>query len=484
MSIVEKLSQHAKQTPEKLAVVFEGEEISYSELWEKSVRLAHLFKKLGLRDGDRVICQCKHDLYYVATIYAAHLCGAAVVPVDKNADGKMIADIAEHIDASLAVCNQIERFPNCVLYGEVASILPEDTSMNGLAFPDSDSIAVIIFTTGTTGAPKGVQLTHRNTIGWTKRCSEMNSSAESVNLIAVPLNHVAPFMRLNQTIRIGGTQVFLESMMKLGLMFEYMDKYGVTSMFCPPSCISLFQQLVKGKMTKYADQLEYIISGSSAMTVSQQDYMKDVLPHTRLYTSYASSEAGLVAISRYDKINKAINCCGKPCQDVEFRIMDDAFHSLPAGQVGLIAIKSDMTMKGYYNRPDLTDAVLQDGFFISGDLGYMDEEGYLYVCGRSDDMINIGGLKVFPSEIENATLNIPGIIDCICFSIPDSVTGQAVKLLIQTDASFSGTTATVQEALSRMMDAYKVPKQIEIVPEIIKTANGKPNRKFYQAENQ
>ena len=481
ISVVEKLAHHAKQTPDKAAVVFEGAEISYGELWDKTVRCAHLFREQGLREGDRVVIQCKYDLYYVASVYAAHLCGAAVVPVDKNADDTMIANMAEQIDARLAVCNQkAERFPSCVLYGELVESLNEDTSMEGLSFPAPDSVAVILFTTGTTGTPKGVQLTQRNTTAWAIIMCEYSTSDRDVCLAAVPLNHGAPFMRLHHTIYIGGTVIFMESMMKIGLLFEYVEKYGVTALYFPPAGITLLQQLSKDRLSKYADQLDYVIAGSAAMMVTQRDYLKNMLPQTPLYTAYASSEAGIVTLFRYDNSEKAINCCGKACPGVELRIVDDAFQSVPTGEIGLIAIKSDMVMKGYYKLPELTDAVLRDGFFLSSDLGYLDEDGYLYVCGRRDDMINIGGLKVYPSEVENAALRIPGIVDCICFGIPDPVTGQAVKLVIQADAAASISAALVQKELSRVMDAYKVPKQIEFVPEIAKTANGKPNRKFYQ----
>ena len=139
-----------------------------------------------------------------------------------------------------------------------------------------------------------------------------------------------------------------------------------------------------------------------------------------------------------------------------------------------------MNMPGYYKQPELTGKVLRDGYFVSSDLGYFDEEGFLYVTGRKDDIINVGGLKVYPSEIENAALGIRGIEECICFGIPDEITGRAVKLLIRTNEHFTGTVAHIQEELSKVMDYYKVPKSIEIVDEIEKTANGKPNRKFYQ----
>lgn len=287
-------------------------------------------------------------------------------------------------------------------------------------------------------------------------------------------------MRLHHNILVGGTVIFMESIMKIGRMFEYVERYRVTALYFPPAAITLLQQFSKERLAKYADQLDYVIAGSAAMMVSQRDYLKNMLPQTPLYTAYASSEAGIVTLYRYDNSEKPINCCGKACLGVELRIVDDAFRPVPTGQVGLIAIKSDLVMKGYYKLPELNSAVLHEGYFLSSDLGYLDEEGYLYVLGRSDDMINIGGLKVYPSEVENAALKIPGIVDCICFGVPDPVTGQAVKLLIQTDASFSGTAVTVQEALGRGMDAYKVPKNIEIVDEIAKTANGKPDRKYYQ----
>ena len=480
-SIVEKLSFYAKQTPDKMAVIFEGTEISYGELWDKTVRCAHLLKKLGLCEGDRVICQCKYDLYYVASIYAAHLCGAAVVPVDKNSDSEMIADMAEQIDARLAICNQkAERFSNCVLYEELAESISEDTSMEGLVFPAPDCVAAILFTTGTTGSPKGVQLTQQSLTGWAIAICEFSFSERDVCLATVPLNHAAPFMRLHHYIYIGATTIFLDGMMKIALLFEYLDKYRVNGIYFPPSAITLLQMLSKDKLAGYAEQLDYVISGSSAMMVSQRDYLKKMLPHSRVYTCYGSSEAGLVTLYCYDNSERPINCCGKVISGVELRIVDDAFQPVPTGQIGMMAVKSSMIMKGYYKRSELNNAVLRDGFFISGDLGFLDEDGYLYVCGRKDDMINIGGLKVYPSEIENAALKIPGIVDCICYGIPDTVTGQATKLLIQTDGSFTLSKADVQETLSHVMDAYKVPKSIEIVTEIAKTANGKPDRKYYQ----
>ena len=481
-SIVERVFKYAEETPDNIAVIIENEVVSYSELWNAIVRLAHLFKKLGLRDGDRVVCQCKYDLYFIASIYATGLCNAAAVPAGKDVSDESIRNLAEQIDARLVICNhKSEGDQNNVIYEELSDILPHDTSMEGLSFPDMDSVEIILFTTGTTGAPKGVQITHRGaTDRLRSRLKEFNASTRDRCITTVPLNHMAPISVLERHLYCGGTMIFLDGMIKIGKMFEYIEKYAVSSIYLPPAGISLLQILVKEKLADYSDQLDYILVGSAAMTVSQQEYTKKMLSKSKLYSAYASSEAGVVTLYRYDISENGINFCGKPSEGMEIKIVDDELQSVKTGQIGLIAIKSESVMKGYYNLPDLNREVLKDGYFISNDLGYLDEEGFLYVCGRKDDMINIGGLKVYPSEIENATLRIPGIIDCICFGVPDPVTGHKVKLLIQTDGSSMITAEHVQDSLSHVMDYYKVPKIIEFVSEIAKTANGKPDRKYYQ----
>lgn len=353
--------------------------------------------------------------------------------------------------------------------------------MEGLSFPEPDSVSEVMFTTGTTGASKGVQLTQRSMAARAiSNAREYDVRSNDVSITMVPLNHIAPIMFLDQRMICGSTIIFLDSMMKLKLMFDDMDKYGVTCIFLPPTGIALLQRLSQNRLADYADRLDFFSTGSAAMTKPQQEYLKRMLPRSRLYCCYASSECGIVSVYRYDGEDRDVTCYGKPCAAVELRLVDEAFRPVPAGSVGLIAVRSEMNMLGYYKRPGLTDAVFRDGYFVTSDLGRLDEEGYLHVLGRSDDMINIGGLKVLPSEIENAALRIPGVEECICFAVPDPITGQAATLLIKTNAAFSGSVALVKEALSRTMDYYKVPKRVEIVTEIAKTANGKPDRKHYQ----
>ena len=485
ISIVESLFYHSEHTPDKPALIFEEYSVSYSGLRNMIVRCARRLKKLGVREGDRIVCQCKHDPYFPAIRFAAHLCGAAFVPADKDADPVRLADLSALLDARLVIFNgKTETFSRGIGYDEFTNSLTEVSSMEGLSFPDSDSVADILFTTGTTGASKGVPLTQKNVAERAlSNVREFDVLKDDVCLTMVPLNHIAPVMLLDQRISSGATMVFLDGMMKIKLMFDCIDKYGVTTVFLPPAGISLLQRLSQNKLAVYADRLRSFSTGSSAMTKSQQDYLRNMLPHSGLRCCYGSTECGVVSVLRYDEFIGDVTCCGKPCAAVDLRVVDEEFRPVSAGTAGLITIKGEMNMLGYYNRPDLNAAVFHDGYFVSNDLGYLDEEGYLHVLGRSDDMINIGGLKVFPSEIENAALRIPGVEECVCFGVPDPVTGQAAKLLIKTNGAFSGSVAIVKDELSRTMDYYKIPKCIEIVDEIAKTANGKPDRKKYRQTN-
>lgn len=485
MYIVERLAQHAQQTPEKLAVVFEDREVTYAELWNKTVRLAHLFKELGVSDGGRVILQGKYDTFFVAGVFASHLCGAAAVPVDKDASNEMIAQLFAQVDASLVLYGNPEPLAHGLRFSELEEALPEDDSMEGLSFPGADSVAEIMFTTGTTGAPKGVQLTQKNMLARAlAQIKEYGDTRGDVFVTFVPLNHVAPIMIMNLTVYRGHTSIFMTSITKIKLLFSYMDRYGVTTMYLPPSGITVIQRLAGNKLANYADQLMCVSTSSAAMTLQQREFLRKTLPNTHLYFSYASSEAGFISLYRYgvgSAGDKDITCCGKPFATADVQVVDDDFQPVPAGQIGLVAVKGDMVMPGYYKLPELNEEAFHNGYFASSDMGYFDQDGYLYLSGRKDDMINIGGLKVYPSEVENAALRIPGVAECICFGISDAVTGQGIKLLIKPGDTSSVTIPQVQEELSKSMDYYKVPKSIELVTEIQKTANGKPDRNYYKA---
>ena len=481
MTIVERICIHAQTHPDKLAVIFETEELTYGRLWENAQRFAGLISEMGVKPGDRVIVQATYTGWFVIANYGCHLAGAFFVPIEKGASKDTVTDIAKSVDAGLILSNYHHEAYPCLTYETVGEKVAAYTGTYRYTFPSEDMVADMMFTTGTTGTPKGVVLSHKNILKTaTIRVHEVQIKENNVGITLVPLNHVAPMRELYLNGYMGSTFIFLDGITKLKRMFSFMEQYGVTSLYLPPANISILQQLSRDRLRAFAHQIDYVYTASAPMQESQQAFMRQMLPNSRLYFSYGSSENGSVCLHRYDRDEKDITCVGRPCIHVDVKVVNDDFTAAAQGQPGTIMIKSDMNMLGYWKRDDLNQAVFHDGYFLSNDIGIFDEDGFLYVTGRKDDVINIGGLKVIPSEIENAVLTIPGIVDCVCFAVPDRITGQAPKLLLVKDSRFTGDQRTVFEALAAKIDRYKIPSIIEFVDTIQRTSNGKIDRKFYK----
>ena len=483
-TIVERLFINAKKNPEKTAVVFENESIDYRMLGKKTLQCFCLFRECRVSASDKIIIQGKYTTWFVACIFAAHLCNAVAIPIDKKPSEKAVLSLAEKVAAKLVITDFPVDRENNILFTTLEECSKFDVGFDTIIFPPVDSIADMIFTTGTTGNSKGVELTHRNLlVNVAVRTHEFGVKPENVGITLVPLNHAAPMWLLYLSIYNGSTFIFLDGMSKIKLMYDYMDYYKVSSMYIPPASISALSMLSKDKLHDYAGQMDYVNTSSAPMQVSQQNYMREMLPKTRLFFSYSSSENGMVSLHRYHKDVRDITCCGRPCIGVDVRIVDDDYEAVPVGKPGRIIIKSDMNMKGYYQMPELNSEVFREGWFLSNDMGYIGAEGFLYVLGRKDDIINIGGYKVYPSEIEVAALKIEGVSDCVCFSVNDDITGQAAKLLINKSSGCDKTIVDIKKQLALFLDSYKIPRRIEFTDRIERTSNGKLDRKFYKNQN-
>ena len=481
MTILERICRHAKNRPDKPAVIFEDSIITYGELWEDACRFAKVLSDLGVRQGDRVIVQAFYSKWFIAACFGCHLANAVFVPAEKNSNTTMIRGLYEGVDAALFIGLFRALECNTLLYAEMEQKISAAAPEWDGEFLSEDRIADLMFTTGTTGVPKGVMVSYKNIVQTVlTRIAEINVRENNVAITLIPLNHVAPMRELYLNGYVGGSVILLDGITKMKKMFAMMDEYNVTSMYLPPANISILQQMSKERLRTFSDRIDYVYTGSAPMQEAQQEYMRTMLPNSRLYFSYGSSENGTVCLLRYDRDQKDIRCVGRPCVGVDVKLLADDNTEAKTGQLGVVSIKSEMNMPGYWNREDLNKEVFQNGYFISNDVGFFDDSGFLYITGRKDDIINIGGLKVYPSEIENAALSVPGIQDCVCFSVPDRITGQAAKLLIQTGDEFVGDLRTIHDELAHLLDGYKIPKVIEFVDSIKRTSNGKVDRKFYQ----
>lgn len=479
-TVVEKLFENAGRHPDKLAVVFENEEVTYGQLKEAVVRLASWFKLHGVQTGDRVVAQANYSKWYIAAYYAAHLCGAIIVPVEKTLTQETLRGAVERVEAKAAVSRLAPSAPVSLNYGDVEAALAE-VEIQPYTFPDLDLVANIMLTSGTTGTPKGAMLTQRNlAVNCAVRIQELEIRPDDMAITFLPMNHVGVTRMVDTALYNGSGYILLDGLFKLKAFFDCMEKYHVTSFNMPPSGLATLEALTKDKLHDFADQIDYAYIHASLLQEPQRVFLRRVLPKSRLYYSYGSSENGTISLLRFGQKERDIHCAGLPCQGVEVKILDDDGKELPQGTQGRVAVRSEMNFKGYWAMPELTESVYQEDWFLTNDAGYLDEEGYLYILGRIDDVINIGGLKVLPSEIEDAALEIDGVEECLCVDMPSGMTGSVAKLIVRLKEGAALSARDIRATLAEKLDTYKVPAGIELVEEIRKNTMGKPDRKYYR----
>ena len=236
----------------------------------------------------------------------------------------------------------------------------------------------------------------------------------------------------------------------------------------------------RDELRKYKNQLDFVYSSSSPLPVGDCEALSKLLPNTRLYNAYEASETPGVSAYDYNTEHVLKNCMGTANQGVELAILLESGEVVNAPNVqGQICVKSKMNMKEYYLEPELTKTVWKDGWFVSSDLGFLDESGNIYYQGRKGDVINIGGYKVAPTDVEEVALLSGLINECICIEALDEFMVPYLKLLVVVKSESVFDSKKLGAFLSDNLEAYKVPRVIEVTEKVERTFNGKIDRKAY-----
>ena len=486
-SIVQALYLHAQESPERVAVIADDEKITYGELWKEVQGFAEFLRKQGFPKGSRITVKAAPSIWFAVSCFGIHLSGNVHVPMEKTIGPDGIINIADELAASMIVADadlsdKLEgKQYTCISSADVRSIARENYR-DGLEFefPTLDMTCDIMFTTGTTGKSKGVMESHRAVVAVSENVQYgADIPKDNIYLVPAPINHASAIRKLYVSILTGTTVVLLDGFTDVKKFFDYVEKYKVTSILMPPAAVRMILLLAAKNLAKYSDQLHHIHTGSAAFPEADKDKLCEILPNTRLYFAYGSSEAGCVSMYDYSKNRGLISCVGKPNKNANIFIVDDNRNPIKSSKEnqGLIAISGGMVMQGYYNAPELTEGVLKDGVVYTNDIGYIDDEGYVYMLGRKGDVINIGGLKIAPTEVENVVLRYPDIADCACFAVEDRMGGVVPKLNVVMKKGCELDTAALRAHMAKHLEAFKIPTQRVKVDELPKTSNGKLDRK-------
>lgn len=485
-SIEEYLYVHATETPEKVAVVVGNQETNYRTLYEKAYRYHEYLKKAGVSKGDIVVTRASQNLNYVVTYLAIHMAGGIVTSLEKNIPLVGLKKTAEQVSAKFVLLKEGEQpegsWKN--LYFKEAMPDENDPVLPKFDFPDAEESADILFTTGTTGASKGVELSHKALVATAENLIVGCGYKEDTFLVVPgPLNHANAIRKLFTTIVNGSTICLLSGMTDMPGFYRALDyPLGTKACCLPPAAIRAIFALTNEKIGTYSDKIDFIESASAPLPESDKLRLCQLLPKTRLYNNYGSSESASVCMYDYSKYPDKKGCVGKEMPNSHVIIVDDNHKEIKSDKehMGLLACIGDVNMKGYVNDSELTNEVLVDGIVYTNDIGYKDDEGFIYISGRKGDVINVGGIKVSPSDVEEAALAFEGIDDCVCIAQEDKITGQALKLLVVLRQGYTLNNREISEFLSSRVEAVKVPRFYEQVEKIEKTYNGKINRKFYR----
>ena len=436
MILEDYLEINAKRYPKKTAVVCGEEVCTYEALYERVLTRTEALKNL-YQPGQIVALRAYPTVAYLVEYFALHRAGCVAAPLERDMPEASFQQIAQWLGANTT---------------------PEGT-------------ADILYTTGTTGRSKGVMISHRTIIADAENLIDgQGFTHELAFVVNGPLNHIGSLSKIYPVIVLGATLIIVDGLKDMNKFFAAFD-YPAEKMatFLVPASIRMLIQFSGEQLARYADKIDFIETGAAAISQADMEALCQLLPKTRLYNTYASTETGIIATYNYNSGKCVAGCLGRTMKHSKLMITED----------GLIACQGDTLMSGYVGDPERTASILKDGTVYTSDIGMIDEDGLLHLKGREDDVINVGGFKVAPTEVEDAAMSYSKLKDCICIAAEHPITGRALKLLVVMNDGERLNKRELALHLKERLEPYKVPMLYEQVEKVARTFNGKLDRKKY-----
>lgn len=477
-TILHYIQKYAQTQPDTMAVCELRKSVTYKEYWSSIRKTAGVLMGMGIRKGDHVMLRCTQNIDYLTVFSALQYMQALVIPVEKSTSVERVLEIGGRVDSECLISDKEADGISSIKIKDIIA-RAKDADEADLELPGENDRSMLLFTTGTTGSSKGVVMLHRGDVGIAGNVIEGTSMKKgNVEIIPMPLNYSFGIRRYQSDMVNGGTVCLMDGMVFIGTLWKLVEKYGATSMAISPASLGMIFHLSDERIADYADQLDYIQIGSAPLAEADKEKLLRLLPDTRLYNFYGSSEAGCACILEFSGNGNKTGCIGRPTVNSIVRFTDDAGNVVENGSPEAPALLSwggSIVMEGYYNDPDLTAETLVGGYVRTKDLAYLDEDGDCILVGRADDVINYGGSKISPAEIENLALGYEYIDDVAFTSISDPITGELpVILVIQKDGYDE---AEFERFLTDRLESYKLPRKYIYVDNIPKTFKGSVLRK-------
>jgi len=431
-TIEDHIARHAARLPHKAAVVSAAGVLTYADLQTAIVRQADALLSGGLRPGSAVPLRAVCSADTIVSYFAIHRAGGVAVPYSPQTAPPAVGD-----------------------------------------WTGTEPAADILYTTGTTGQAKGAVISHRAIAANAENLiAAQGFSEDLLFVINGPLNHIGSLSKLWPVMQTGGTVSLVDGLKDFNAFFAAFDFTAAkTATFLVPTAARMLLRLAPERLLTLKDRMDFIELGAAPLTRQDMTELCRAFPDSRLYNTYASTETGIVCTYNFNDGECVAGCVGHTMRNARIRLGDD----------GLIACSGSMTMSGYAGDEAATARVMKGKTVFTADRGRLDEQGRLILLGRNDDVINVGGYKVNPTDVEEAAMAVGGISDCICVAdtSPDGCM-TTLRLLVVEETPGNLRPRELARALAQRLERHQVPTKYEAVEYIRRTFNGKPDRKFYR----
>lgn len=494
IALADRVAAIALSEPRRIALVQGAQRIDYAGFVEAARRFAGFLRAAGCLPGDRVALILPNRIEAAIAWYGAWIAGAAVVPLNAQARARDFAPWLRHAGARVLVHEAAGRDAVEAAAGldpPPLRVVLDAAGADGatgwtqaleaapLAFEpvDPSALAAILYTSGTTGAPKGVMLSHANFAANVEAIvAYLGLTGEDSIVSILPFYYSYGASVLHTHLAVGARLVIEPNLVFPHLIVETLARERASGFSGVPSTYALLLDRVP--LADYdLSALRYLTQAGGAMAPALVARLRAALPGTALYVMYGQTEAtARLTYVPPDRLDDKPGSAGVAISGVRIAIRDEAGRPLPPGADGEVWAQGPGVMSGYWHDPDASAAVLQDGWLRTGDLGRLDEDGFLFLAGRRSDMIKTGAHRVHPLDVEEAIAELPEVAEVAVVGIDDATLGQAIKAVIVPAAGAAPDADRVKAHCRARLAAYKIPKQVEFVAALPKTASGKIRR--------
>ena len=497
MNVGEVLRTTAARLPDKKALIFGNRSITFKDLDQAADRIAELLFIRGIRKGDRVGIVLPNIPEFVTAYFGIIRLGAIGVPLDNRLKGDELFPIFRDagVKAVFLTDTKVSEVRSdlgeveslvCVVVGgkeypgifSFETILKNEQSREETeAEIDEEDEALYIYTSGTTGRSKGVVLTFRNLDYFPLAMNRVVKAGEDdVIGFILPLSHISGPIVSNLIALNGSTMVLFEHL-RPDRILEEIDQKGITYFFGVPP---IFQSLLRvPRRDRYhLKSLRYVSMMGTNVPIQLMKEFRKTFPTVKAIQGYGLTETSpYITLLPLEYADSKMGSIGLPVPDIQIKLIDANGEEVAQGDAGEIVVKGPMVMKGYHNDPEATKKMIREGWLYTGDLGRIDDEGFVYHLGRKDDLIITGGLNVFPAEVENVLARHPDILEAGVVGVPDEDRGYLIKAAVVLRPDKRTDEKEIMAFCREHLAGFKVPKFIEFRNELPKTSTGKVSRR-------